>query len=205
MGVEEIVIDKRKSIYITGAIVDVETTGFSPAYDEIIELCIILFHFNKQTGMVDQILEEYVGMREPACGIRPGAARVNGITLADVQGKDLDYSKVSAILNQAEFMVAHNASFDRGFLVRLFPQVAVKAWYCSMSGINWRGKGFPNRRLQDLLSFHGIKPGRAHRAGDDVRATLALLSFSQDWGETYLYELLMGSRPRDEKWRWGDG
>ncbi|HWP97572.1 MAG TPA: exonuclease domain-containing protein [Syntrophomonadaceae bacterium] len=201
MGVEEIAAEDRSGIFVTGAIVDVETTGFSPEYDEIIEICIILFVFNRETGVVSQIIEEYVGLREPACGIRPGAARVNGITVADVQGRDLDYAKVSAILEQAEFLIAHNASFDRGFLVRLFPQVAIKSWFCSMSGINWRGKGFPNRRLQDLLSCHDIRPGRAHRARDDVRATLELLSFSQEWGATYLSELLIGRRMKANKRR----
>jgi DNA polymerase III subunit epsilon len=189
-------VKDRDKIFIPGAIVDVETTGFSPEYDEIIEICIILFHFNRETGIIGKVLDEYVGLREPACGIRPGAARVNGITLADVQGKDLDYLKVSAILEQAEFIIAHNASFDRGFLVRLFPQVADKTWFCSMSGINWRGKGFPNRRLQDLLSCHGISPGKAHRARDDVRATLELLSVSQGRGDTYLSELLLGRKLR---------
>jgi len=171
-----------------GAIVDVETTGFSPYKDEIIELCIVLFRVDHH-GLAE-IVEEYTGLREPVNGINAAAARVNGIGWADVCGRDLDYQRVNELIGRADFFIAHNASFDRSFVTRLFPQAAYKHWYCSMSGINWRGKGYPNRRLQDLLTWHGIRPDRQHRAADDVRATLELLNYCQRNGQTYLAELL---------------
>ncbi|HPF21703.1 MAG TPA: exonuclease domain-containing protein, partial [Syntrophomonas sp.] len=171
-----------------GAIVDVETTGFSPDRDEIVELCIILFCVNHHG--VAEIVDAYTGLREPVNGINAAAARVNGIGWADVCGRDLDHQRVNELIRRAEFFIAHNASFDRGFVTRLYPQAAYKHWYCSMSGINWRGKGYPNRRLQDLLTWHGIRPDRQHRAEDDVRATLALLNHCQSSGRTYLAELL---------------
>jgi len=183
----------RERQRILGGVVDVETTGLSPAQDEIIELCIILFSFDPGNGHL-VIEEEYVGLREPACGIRPAAARINGITRADVYGKELDYTKITDIIHRADFLIAHNASFDRNFITRLFPAARTKTWYCSMAGIDWRGKGYPNRRLQDLLMLHGIFPGKAHRASDDVRATLELLSYRQSCGTTYLAELLAGKR-----------
>ncbi len=183
----------RERKLMLGGVVDVETTGLSPAQDEIIELCIILFSFDPGSGQLG-IEEEYVGLREPSCGIRPAASRINGITQADVYGKDLDYTRVTDIIYRADFLIAHNASFDRNFMTRLFPIAQAKTWYCSMAGIDWRGKGYPNRRLQDLLMLHGIYPGRAHRASDDVRATLRLLSYRQSCGTTYLSELLAGRR-----------
>jgi DNA polymerase III, epsilon subunit and related 3''-5'' exonucleases len=189
-------MSSRGSKHIFGAVVDVETTGLSPVQDEIIELCIVLFRCDYSDGQPYVIEDEYVGLREPSCGLRPAAAKVNGITRADVQGKELDYKRVSEIIARADFLIAHNASFDRNFLTRLFPNVSGKQWYCSMSGIDWRGKGYPNRKLQDLLYFHGIIPARTHRASDDVRATLELLSYRQSCGMTYLSELLAGRRLR---------
>jgi len=176
--------------YILGGVVDVETTGLSCHHDEIIEICIVLFQYDIKSGRVVGIQEEYVGLREPLCGIHPAASRVNGISMADVQGKDLDYVRVSQMIERANFLIAHNASFDRGFITRLFPEAAAKRWYCSMSGIDWRGKGYPNRRLQDLLYHHGISVHRAHRASDDVKATLELLSHCQLGGRTYIQELI---------------
>ncbi|MGI6549533.1 MAG: exonuclease domain-containing protein [Syntrophomonadales bacterium] len=178
----------HKRMYSVGAVVDVETTGFSPARDEIIELCIVLFRSDNSGLYI--IEDEYIGLREPSCVIHPAASRVNGITIADVCGKDLDYKRVSSLIDRAEFLVAHNAPFDRNFMACLFPGVREKRWYCSMAGINWRAKGCPSRRLQDLLHYHGINPGRAHRASDDVKATLELLHYRQKNGLTYLSELL---------------
>ena len=171
-----------------GAIVDVETTGFSPYRDEIVELCIVLFRINQEGLAV--IEEEYTGLREPINGINAAAARVNGIGWADVRGRDLDHQRITDLVRRADFIIAHNASFDRGFVTRLYPHLDGKHWYCSMSGIDWRSKGCPRRGLQDLLAWHGIKPDRSHRASDDVRATLELLNFCQGNGITYLNELL---------------
>lgn len=183
----------EKGAFAWGAIVDVETTGLSPAKDEIIELCIVLFRSDNTGSCV--IEDEYIGLREPSCVIHPAASRVNGITYADVCGRDLDYDLVANLINRADFLIAHNASFDRNFMAGMFPEVREKKWYCSMSGINWLAKGCPNRRLQDLLHYHGINPGRAHRAGNDVRATLELLAYRQKSGITYLSELLGGNIP----------
>lgn len=171
-----------------GALVDVETTGFSPIRDEIIELCIVLFSTDDDGLAV--IVEEYTGLREPVNGINAAAARVNGINWTDVCGRDLDHQRVTDLIRRTDFFIAHNAPFDRGFLTQLFPVAAGKYWYCSMSGIDWRGKGYPNRRLQDLLHWHGIRPERKHRASDDVQATLDLLNYRQSNGQTYLSELL---------------
>ena len=186
-------MEARDKQLMVGGIVDVETTGLSPAQDEIIELCIVLFSFDYESGQIVRIEEEYVGLREPVGGINPAAARVNGITLADVYGRDLDYERVAELIERADFLIAHNASFDRNFMMRLFPSVLDKPWYCSMAGVDWRGKGYPNRRLQDLLYHHRIVPARTHRASDDVYATLELLSHCQNCGTTYLYELLFGN------------
>ncbi len=178
-----------KNTLITGGILDVETTGLSPYDNEVIELCLILFTYNRIHGEIE-VLQEYVGLREPGCRIHPRAAMVHGLTYTELRGKDLDYQVVSDMIGRAEFLIAHNARFDRGFVIPIFPQAAQKPWYCSMSGINWRSKGFQNRRLQYLLGNHDIKVDRAHRALDDVRATLQLLSFKQSSGLTYLHELL---------------
>ncbi len=177
-----------------GALVDVETTGLSPYKDEIVELCMVLFYINHEGIAV--VAEEYSGLREPVKGINAAAARVNGIYWEDVAGRDLDHRRVNEMIRRADYIIAHNAPFDRGFVTRLYPLAGGKKWFCSMSDIDWRGKGYPNRRLQDLLAWHGISPGCSHRAGDDVRATLELLNFCQPNGITYLNELLQNKNLR---------
>lgn len=175
---------------ITGGIVDVETTGLSPTTDEIIELGILLFEYDLARGRYLGVVDEYVGLREPACRLHPEAAAVNGLTMGDLRGRCLDHSRVITLLQRTDLLIAHNAPFDRRFMEALFPIVKTKNWCCSMSGINWLAKGFPNRRLQDLLQRHSIFSTSAHRAQADVRATLELLTWQQSDGSSYLAELL---------------
>lgn len=177
------------------AVVDVETTGLSPWRDEIVELAAILFAFERATGRIRGVVDAYTGLREPSVPISPGAAAVNGITPEMVRGQRLDEARVEAILKRAEFLVAHNASFDRGFVTRLFPVAGQKPWLCSMRLVDWRGMGYPSAALQSLLHHHGIQVERAHRGGDDALATLELLSRTGPDGHPYFYWLLKRGLP----------
>lgn len=172
--------------------VDAETTGLSYYDDEVIELAIILFAFDRGLNRIVGILDEYVGLREPTCELSEGAMDVNGITWEIVQGQCLDRSRVEVLFEQAEFLISHNASFDFTFVHHLFPSVQLKPWLCTMSGIDWYGKGFQSRGLQQLISRHGIRPGKAHRGLDDAQAALTLLSSEDPSGTTYFEELLRG-------------
>ncbi|MCL5780884.1 MAG: exonuclease domain-containing protein [Firmicutes bacterium] len=170
------------------AIVDVETTGLDPEEDEIIELSIILFTFNRDTGEIREIVDEYTGLNEPSVPIKRGATKVNGLKMDDVEGEYLDDDKIISIIGRAEFIVAHNAKFDLGFIG--YKAAYTKPWFCSMNGIAWRRKGFASKALQNLLKDHGINVDKKHRAGDDVKATLALLSQRNQKGQPYFYELI---------------
>lgn len=175
-----------------GAIIDVETTGLSPARDEIVELGILLFGFEWGSGRVVGVIDEYVGFREPTrAAISPGAAAVHGITTSMVKGQELDHQRISTLLDRAEFVVAHNAQFDYGFVVQMYPKAARKPWLCSMRHINWSRHGYRYRGLQKLLIAHGIHIECAHRAGADCRAALTLLGYRSGKGHTYLRELLL--------------
>lgn len=176
---------------VVAGLVDVETTGFSPDRDEVVELCLLLFRYDRELDLIE-ITDEYSGLREPGCFLHPRASQVHGLTMADLHGKDLDYQLVAGMIERVDLLIAHNAGFDRAFVTRLFPQAIMKPWFCSMSGIDWRNKGYPSRGLQELLRQHGIAVERAHRALDDVRATLELLNYNQASGISYLKELLLG-------------
>ncbi len=173
-----------------GGFIDVETTGLSPHQDEIIELALILFAFNRETRSIAGIVDEYTGLREPAVPISPGAARVNRITMDEVRGRRLDDKRIEGMIDRAEFLIAHNAPFDRSFVCKAYRSAATKPWFCSMSGINWYRMGCSSRGLQNLLKNHGIRPEKAHRADGDVLAAIQLLTRLNSEGRYYLDELL---------------
>ncbi|MGB4669426.1 MAG: exonuclease domain-containing protein [Bacillota bacterium] len=172
------------------AFVDVETTGLSPQSDEVVEFATALFAFDRTSGRIKGVVDEYVGLRDPGRPIPAKATEVHGIRDHDVRGKRLDDGRILELMSQAEFLVAHNAPFDSGFVERLYPEAADKTWLCSMREIPWIQKGFESRGLQNLLKDHGIQPGRAHRGRYDVRAALQLLSCKDEDGVYYFKHLL---------------
>lgn len=181
----------RTSHYGLATIIDVETTGLDPLRHEILELGILLFAYRRSSGRIINIVDEYVGLREPATQISFQANAVHGITYTMVKGSRLDDDRILALLDKAEFVIAHNVQFDFNFVTRLYPEASRKPWLCSMRQINWAHHGYHSRGLQKLLAAHGIAVKSIHRAGDDCRSALSLLDRRGQHGHTYLQELLV--------------
>lgn len=179
---------------LKASILDVETTGLDNRTDEVVELGIVLFEFDRFSGEVLGIVEEYSELRDPGRPIPIEAAQAHGITDADVRGRKLDDARVRSLLARSTLLIAHNMRFDRGFIERLYPESRRMKWLCSMDGVAWKSKGFASKGLQSLLKAHSFQAEAAHRALDDARNTLRLLSQAQPDGKTYLAELLAGLR-----------
>jgi len=174
---------------MTGAFIDTEPTGLSNS-DELIELAVVIFRFDISARKPIKVLLSYSGLREPHCPIGQGAQQVHGITAREVRGKRLHDRRVISMLVKAEFIVAHNAAFDRRFMLKLYPMAGEVPWHCSMNDIAWDRKGFDSKELGYLLEAHQIKVGRAHRALDDVKGALRLhATVDRSTGRPYMAEL----------------
>lgn len=169
--------------------VDIETTGLDPMRDEMIELAIISFIFRRDNGKIESHNLAYLGLSEPGCPIPKAVTAIHGISDDVVAGCVFDQAKIRKAVRSSEFLVAHNASFDRAFLVRQFPWMTQWPWLCSMRQIDWHHHGFARRGLGYLCQAHGLR-FVPHRAAEDALAGIRLLGQEDENGRFYLAELL---------------
>src|SRR4029077_11033895 len=90
-------------------------------------------------------------------------------------GHRIDPDVVTAFVEDSVIVIAHNANFDRKFAERYWPVFEQKSWGCSATEVEWRKHGFDGSRLGYLLAGVGLFHD-AHRATDDCRALLEILS-----------------------------
>jgi DNA polymerase III subunit epsilon len=184
---------------LVAAVVDVETTGINPDRDNIIELGICLFEYDRQNGRIYKVLGSWEWLEDPGFSIPPEITKITGITDKMVAGHRIDDSAVNDLLSRVVLVIAHNADFDRRFLERRLPAFAAKHWACSRFDIDWKAEGIRSSALEfvaySLGFFHD-----GHRAASDCRATLHALAQSlPGTGRLALQTLL--EQARQPTWR----
>lgn len=148
---------------------DIETTGFLPGVDQIVEIAGVRFSDGK-------LIESFSTLVNPGVPIPVTAQRVHGIT--DDMVKDQPHVEV-ALEKFAEFcrqdvMVAHNAPFDAEFIkanILKFETSSPKGLILDTCAIARKViQGSPNYKLGTLVSFLNIPAdGAFHRAEADSR------------------------------------
>ena len=179
--------------------IDTETTGLNALKHQVVELTATLFTFNKKTGeIVDAAEKTYHGFQQLAFQARH-QHMPPGVTAQMLQGQAISSTVMRRMIEKADFLVAHNAPFDKKFVERMVPQAAGAMWLDTMRGIPWRMLGQRSRAQQDLLRTHGIEPGAAHRSSADVASAIKLLgSRSPLGGQTYMGMLMAGQGPLNQ-------
>jgi DNA polymerase-3 subunit epsilon len=158
------------------AVVDVETTGLSPAFgDRVCEIAIIHARGGKEVSTFETLVN-------PGRPISPGAAAVNGITEAMV-AKAPAFQKIAPeILRRLEghVLVAHNAPFDLGFLTAEFQRLRLPLPLTPVLdtlALARQHYAFPSNSLGAIAEQLNIPYPRRHRALQDARITGQVLHF----------------------------
>jgi DNA polymerase-3 subunit epsilon len=173
-------------------ILDTETTGLNHEKDEIIEIAIRKWIYHKKDHYLIKPVEEYSQLNAPINNeITPAITEITGITKQDVEGKKIDWSIVARLIGESDFVLAHNAGFDRP-MIESVPEIkeisASKIWTCSFVQVDWAAKGFLSSKQELLSIFHGFHYA-GHRALTDIDA-LANILLQGD----YLKEILQNAK-----------
>lgn len=155
------------------AVVDVETTGLGPD-DKLIELALVVFAYDKASGEVQGVLQAYEGLEDPGMSIAPEAAAVHGITQEMLSGQHLDDARITDLLGNVDFVVAHNAAFDRSMCEKRLEVFKNLPWVCSLHQVGWAQHGIGSAKLEFIAYRLGFFY-EAHRALGDCQALLHAL------------------------------
>lgn len=155
------------------AVVDVETTGFSPQTNRVVEIAVV----NLDVDLCPQ--GEFVSLVNPGRDVGPTS--VHGITATDVRAApafaDLAPDVVRRVAGRV--VVAHNAPFDVRFLLAELGRIGVLApepvAICTMQLAASYFPDAPSRRLVDCCGAAGIAHESVHSALADAAAVAALL------------------------------
>jgi DNA polymerase-3 subunit epsilon len=155
------------------AVIDVETTGFSPANgDRIVEIAVA------RIDRFGRIEDEYATVLDPGRDVGP--VFVHGISNSEVRDAPRFEEIAGELLDRMDgaIVVAHNALFEERFLAAEFARagidVPLSPALCSL----WLARQTmrtPNHKLTTLARTAGLSTVDAHSALADVRTVAALL------------------------------
>lgn len=165
----------RNSDFIYICVIDLETTGLDRDEDEIIEIAMKLIQVSKTKIEQLKVVDAYESFQDPGIVITEESTRIHGITNDMVQGHQIDWMRVEAILNNSQLIVAHNARFDRSFIDKKLELSKDKIWACSVNDIDWEKRNFSSKKQEMLCIWHGFYYD-SHRAMIDVDALIFLLT-----------------------------
>jgi DNA polymerase III subunit epsilon len=160
------------------AIVDIETTGTASAHQRIIEVAVL----KVKNG---ELVETFSTFVDPERPISPFIESLTGITDRDVRGAPLfrDIKDQLYELLRGSIFVAHNASFDYGFLRHEFAreQILFSAkCLCTMRLSRLLFPQYRRHNLDAVMERCGIRCSNRHRAFGDAEVLWKFLQFVAD-------------------------
>ncbi len=167
-------------------IVDTETTGLDPAQDQCLEVGVILFYVPSRKVLAQQSFLLPVKSNK-AEFINKIPSEITRLT--QPVNEALLYLK--SLVDRADLMVAHNASFDKQWFGKEPLPSVLKPWLCTMEDISWPENLQLRSRpsVRDLALAHGVPVWSAHRALTDCIYLADVFSRCDDLEKLLLHGL----------------
>jgi len=154
------------------AVIDVETTGLSPYSDRIIEIAIV---YIDRGNKIDT--DPYSELLNPGIPIPWNITAITGITTRQTR-KARQFKQIADELKRSlehRILVAHNSSFDLGFLNAEFKRCRRKPLsntvLCTLKMSRHFFPDLENHRLNTVAHHLGVTGNNYHRALGDTLVT----------------------------------
>ena len=198
-GSPVVVNDKGQDIDTAYCVLDLETTGLSAKTEKITEIGIMKI----KNG---EVLEKFCEFVNPEKPIPQKVQEVTNITddmVRDAPTIDVLFPKVLEFI-KGSVLVAHNATFDIGFLKNVAKGLGYEFDYTYVDTLPLARKLYPDLKkykLGKIAEHLKIKVEVAHRALDDVDTTVKILNVMMEElkkrGATKVADI--GTKCEDEK------
>ena len=175
-------------------VVDLETTGLSPSYNNIIEIGII-----KVSGL--KIIDSYQSLVNPQRELPYYITQLTGITSDDVYNAPFfeDIANEVADFMSGHIIVGHNLSFDKSFLRKEFEacgkDVLSQHDVCTLKLARRMYPMLKSKSLGSVCHHLGVHNMSAHRALGDAKVTARILikmisELKENYGVHFADELI---------------
>ena len=146
---------------------DLETTGFSAQNDRIIEIGAVRL----KNGEITETFDTFVDPERP---IPPKIVQLTGINQQMVEGAPCEADALDAFFafcKDTKILVAHNASFDTGFLRAATVRLGKEYAFTSIDTLAISRALYPlkQHKLDNIADYLKLEPFEHHRACDDAR------------------------------------
>lgn len=178
MGVETKRTHKGKSLLLFPedyTVVDIETTGFDPMFDEIIEVAGIKYRGRNEVGRFQSLVK-------PDDGIPDYITALTGITneiVADAPGIEDVLPRFLEFIGE-DIVVGHNVHFDVNFIYDYAEDFELKPFSNDLvDTLRLSRRLYPelqSHKLSALAAHFGVEPDGEHRALADCVTTQKCLS-----------------------------
>jgi len=176
---QELLTDRRLAD-VPLVVLDTETTGLSPSMGHrVVEIGALRLENWRPVAEISQLVQ-------PGRTLDPGASRVHGIYDEDLAGQPA-FAEIAddlLALMDGAVLVAHNATFDAGFVAMEFhlggyagddhAPMPANPWLCTLQ-LARRRFHFGRNNLGAVARQLNIRVETAHRALADVYTTAAIL------------------------------
>jgi len=160
--------------------IDTETTGFSFEDDRVTEIGAVLYDTEllQPVSIYSELIDE--PGREP---LKPIITKLTGITdemILNWGFSPMDAAvRLSYLLDKCDYVVAHNAPFDKGMLKGMHDRLGIlmteKPWIDTTKDLPIDKELCKHTNLLYLAAHHGIINPFSHRAVTDVLTMLTIM------------------------------